>query len=98
MPDPFFHWLAILFGVLFYVLLLPLFYLAWNLPTPVIDDESGEAATKLEIGPRDVMMISGMGIGLTAGMLFFDDAILGMAMGTGAGYVVGLVRERLEKG
>jgi len=38
MPTVDDHWLAILFGVVFYVLLLPLLFLAWKLPNPVLEE------------------------------------------------------------
>lgn len=38
MPSVNDHWLPILFGVVFYVLLLPLLFLASKLPNPVLED------------------------------------------------------------
>lgn len=95
------HWLAILFGALIYVLLLPLAYLAWKLPKPVVDDDPGEHAEAGEMTFRDNIVVSGMSIGLAIGVIFFNNAALWMLVGTAVGFGLDWVlrkRMRAEKG
>lgn len=91
------HWLAILFGALFYALLLPLAYLAWRMPKPVVDDENGESVEPVrdpESERREAIVITGMSTGLALGILLFDNAFLWLAIGTGMGFLVNFLRRR----
>lgn len=92
------HWLAILFGALIYILMLPLAYLAWKLPQPVEDDDPQFEGPTSEHEVRDNIVVSFMTIGLAAGVLFSGDAILWMACGTTLGFVLDFVwRRRKQK-
>lgn len=88
MPTVDDHWLAVLFGALFYVLLLPLAYLAWNMPKPVLDDEPGDSLPDPESARTDAIVMTGMTVGLALGIAFFEDAILWMAIGTAVAFII----------
>lgn len=91
------HWLAILFGALIYVLLLPLAYLAWKLPAPVADDDPGPEAAKGGCEVRDNIVVTWMSLGLAAGVIFFDNAILWMVCGTALGFVLDFAYQKRKK-
>lgn len=88
------HWLAILFGTLLYIVNLPVVYLAWNMPAPVIDAENGDDLETEEASAKytsaDSIIISYMFVGFTVGMLLPGGALMwgSIAVLLGSGFVV----------
>ncbi|MEM9479857.1 MAG: hypothetical protein AAGA58_09420 [Verrucomicrobiota bacterium] len=97
MPTVDDHWLAILFGALFFVLLLPIAYLSWMMPEPILDDEPGDKICDQEVSRMDAFVMTGMCVGLAMGMTVFGDALVGMFVGTALGFLLDLFLRRLEK-
>ena len=95
MPQVDDHWLAILFGTLLFVVLLPVTYLAWRMPEPVIDNESRpeDFLCQSETSPSDTVIINGMTIGFLAGLIF-DNLLLWAPIGVGAGFLVAFLMKR----
>ncbi|MEM0897442.1 MAG: hypothetical protein AAGJ79_11215 [Verrucomicrobiota bacterium] len=91
------HWLAILFGALFFVLMLPIAYLSWMMPEPVLDDEPGEKVRSQEASRLDTFVMTGMLVGLTMGITVFDDALLWMFVGTALGFLLDFLLKRMGK-
>lgn len=88
------HWLAILFGVALYALMLPLFYLAWKLPQPIINDEPDLQDCSSTTKHRDILWSIGMTLGMAVGGLLFDQMFLGMFVGSVAGLLLDWILQR----